>query len=56
MMGNPTFYAFLLSYFIDVGTQMVERAYIMKLVEDGKEFLESQVSKGTRMIKKYKKF
>lgn len=31
---------------------MLERAYIMKLVEDGKEFLETNVEKGTKMIKK----
>lgn len=30
-MGNPTFYAFLLSTFVDKGIEMCERAYIIKI-------------------------
>lgn len=30
-MGNPTFYDFLLSTFIDKGVEMCERAYIIKI-------------------------
>ena len=30
-MGNPTFYAFLLSTVIDKGVEMAERAYIVKV-------------------------
>lgn len=30
-MGNPTFYDFLLSTFIDKGVEMFERAYVIKV-------------------------
>lgn len=30
-MGNPTFYAFLLSTLIDKGVEMSERAYIIRV-------------------------
>lgn len=32
-MGNPTFYEFLISTFVDKGVEMLERAYVIK-VED----------------------
>jgi hypothetical protein len=51
-MGNDNFYAFLLSYFIDVGTQMLERPYIMVMEEQITEYLEDQVGKGIKVIKK----
>lgn len=52
MMGNASFYAFLFSYFIDVGTQMVERVYVMKIVEDTTDYLEKLYNKAIKMIQK----
>lgn len=51
-MGNPTFYAFLLSTVIDKGVEMAERAYIVKVQSYVTEELESYYSKTYLIIRK----